>query len=208
MTASYQRMTQDFAKKKRTPQRKPAAGKRAAKPSKSAARKNTRRTQHKSTHKAPAWAWLIIGLLLGALITLLIYLANQPAPAETQSKPTATSTAEAKPPQPRFDFYQILKEQEIEVPDRSSEIAASTPENITYFLQAGSFKKQADAERLRAELLLINLEANIESANNKGSTWHRVIVGPFKSRSRVAKARSTLASQNLRPLLLKRKDNE
>ena len=202
-------MTQDFAKKKRTAPRKPATEKKLKKATKSTPRRNARRKANNKNNKAPAWAWLIIGLLLAALITLLIYLANQPKPSATSpAMPALTQETKAtKPPQPRFDFYQILKEQEIEVPDKSSEIVSSTPENITYYLQAGSFKKQADADRLRAQLLLLNLETTIEDANNKNSRWYRVIVGPFKSRSKVAKARSTLASKNLNPLLLKRPIN-
>ena len=194
-------MTQDFAKKKRTPQRKsPTSKGRTSKTS--AARKNTRPTAN--PNKAPAWAWLVIGLLLTALITLLIYLANQPKPGQARPAST-TETKDDRPPKPRFDFYQILKEQEVEVPDRSSEIAAATPQDINYYLQAGSFKSRSDADKLRAELLLSNLEASIESAESKGSTWHRVVVGPFMSRSKMAKARSILASKNLSPLLLKRK---
>ncbi|MGH1439628.1 MAG: SPOR domain-containing protein [Cellvibrionaceae bacterium] len=192
-------MTQDFAKKKRNTPSK-------SKPAKK--RKNTRRPAPKQ-QKAPAWAWLIIGLLLGALITLLIYLANKPQEDGNNQAASQTSKTQSKkenkPPQPRFDFYEILKEQQVEVPDRSSEIKAATPQNIHYYLQAGSFRSRSDAERLRAELVLIDLPTQIEERkSDKGGIWHRVVVGPFKSRSKMAKARSTLASKQLSPLLLKR----
>lgn len=192
-------MTQDFAKKKRNTPSK-------SKPAKK--RKNTRRPAPKQ-QKAPAWAWLIIGLLLGALITLLIYLANKPQEDGNNQAANQTSKTQSKkenkPPQPRFDFYEILKEQQVEVPDRSSEIKAATPQNIHYYLQAGSFRSRSDAERLRAELVLIDLPTQIEERkSDKGGIWHRVVVGPFKSRSKMAKARSTLASKQLSPLLLKR----
>ncbi len=192
-------MTQDFAKKKRKPQQKKTTSKR---------RTNTRRKPN-NTNKAPAWAWLVIGLLLAALVTLLIYLANKPDAVVQHSQNTGdkqtAKPVENKPPQPRFDFYEILKEQEVEVPDRSAEIKAATPANIHYYLQAGSFRNRNDADELRAQLLLVNMNANIESKENNGKTWHRVIAGPFKSRSKMAKARSQLASKGLSPLLLKRK---
>jgi cell division protein FtsN len=196
-------MTQDFAKTKRATQRRKTSGRSSTGNS---TRKNSRRTPAKS-NKAPAWAWLVIGLLLAALITLLIYLANQPKPGQntTQARVDTPKPEVKKPPQPRFDFYQILKEQELEVVDRSDEIKAAIPEDLTYYLQAGSFKNKNDADELRAQLLLSNLEANIETISSQGQTWHRVVVGPFKSRSRMAKARSILASQNMSPLLLKRK---
>ncbi|MFT6388657.1 MAG: cell division protein FtsN [Cellvibrionaceae bacterium] len=187
-------MNQDFAKKKRAASTK---GKSTSK------RSNSRRAKPKQ-QKAPAWAWLVIGLLLAAFITLLIYLANKPEKnSNDQVKPSVKK--DSKPPQPRFDFYEILKERQVKVPDRLSEIQAATPQNIRFYLQAGSFRNRDDAERLRAELVLVNLPTTIESkASDKGAFWHRVIVGPFKSRSKVAKARSTLASKKLSPLLLKR----
>ena len=189
-------MTQDFAKKKRS-----TPSKKSSKP-----RSNSRRKPNNS-NQAPIWAWLVIGLLLAALITLLIYLANQPRlkTGEVKASPSAPAQSTSnKPPQPRFDFYRILKEQELTVPDRSGEITAATPDNIVYYLQAGSFKNQADADELRATLLLANLETTIEQTNKKGSLWDRVLVGPFTSRSKMAKARSILASYQLSPLLLKR----
>ncbi|MEO0442584.1 MAG: SPOR domain-containing protein [Pseudomonadota bacterium] len=189
-------MTQDFAKKKR-----PRTRKTSSKP-----RANTRRTATKS-QKAPTWAWLVIGLLLAALITLLIYLANQQRAGSSRnsSTPPLAEPKTNKPPQPRFDFYEILKERELEVPDRSAEITAATPENTVYYLQVGSFRRQNDADALRAKLLLANLETAIEEASSKGERWYRVVVGPFQSRSAMAKARSVLASNQLSPLLLRRK---
>ena len=200
-------MTQDFAKTKRASQQRKTTSSKSRSGS-AQPRKNSRHTTA-NPNKAPAWAWLVIGLLLAALLTLLIYLANQPTPQHntTQAATESPEPTHNKPPQPRFDFYQILKEQEVKVPDRSGEITAAIPENRVYFLQAGSFRNKGDADRLRAQLLLANLEVAIETANNSGATWHRVVVGPFKSRSTMAKARSILASQNLSPLLLKRTSN-
>nr|WP_246386788.1 SPOR domain-containing protein [Litorivivens lipolytica] len=72
-------------------------------------------------------------------------------------------------------------------------------------MQAGSFKTNADADRRRAELLLLGLEAKIEAVEANGDTWHRVYVGPFTSRSKLSKARTTLISEGIETLLLKRK---
>ena len=166
--------------------------------------RNSRR-QANTSNKAPLWAWLVIGLLVAALITLLLFLANQqdaPQPPPVSKTPTK---APAPTPQPRFDFYEILKEREITVPDRSAEIRASIPDDIDYFLQAGSFRSDKEADKLRAELLLSNMAAHIEPSSRNGQTWYRVITGPFASRSKMAKARSLLASRGMSPLLLKRK---
>lgn len=189
-------MTKNYTPKKRSPQRKKTSNK-----------PRTNRRQSKKSNRAPTWAWIIIGLLLAGLISLLLFLANssdspQALPKTQQSPVKATK---ASPSQPRFDFYEILKEREITVPDRSAEITASIPTDIDYFLQAGSFRSDQEADKLRAELLLSNMEAKIESSNKNGQTWYRVIAGPFKTRSKMAKARSVLASRGMSPLLLKRK---
>lgn len=186
-------MTQDFARKKTRNSTKTKTKQRA-----------TNRKKPVKSQKAPAWAWLLIGLLLSALVTLLVYISNRSpatAPAQVQASAPEKPTTE---PQPRFDFYEILKEREVEVPDRSAEIQAATPQNIEYILQAGSFRNTDDAETLKAELLLANLPVTVEPVSTDTGTWHRVMVGPFSSRSKMAKARSTLASKQLSPILRKR----
>lgn len=164
-------------------------------------RPNTRRKA--PTSKTPLWAWVVIAVQSALLVALVLYIINLPKPTTAPLSSKAT-TKENKPPQPRFDFYEILKEQRIEVPDRSDEVIATIPSDTIYYLQAGSFRSAEDADRLRVKLILQNLETTVESATREGKTWHRVIVGPFTSRSKMASARSTLASSNLNPLLLKR----
>ena len=114
---------------------------------------------------------------------------------------------EAQPPKPRFDFYKLLPEQSIEVEVEPAEIerprAADTASEL-YLLQAGSFRQREDAERRRAELLLLGLDPRIEETSGDNGRWHRVYVGPFDSRSQMAKARSLTAGQDIDTLLLKR----
>lgn len=52
-----------------------------------------------------------------------------------------------------------------------------------YFLQVGSFRKNADAENLKARLALLGVLASVQSIDlaEKG-TWYRVRVGPFTKR--------------------------
>lgn len=188
-------MTKDFARAGRSSYPKKSGRK---------SRRNTRRKPARKT-KVPAWIWLLIGLLAAALIFLLFFIAQQ-RPSLVQKKNTLqNSESDTKIPKPRFDFYEILEQRTLEVPDHSDEITANKPDNI-FYLQAGSFRNSDDADELRAELLLLNFEAFVEQGSHQNQTWHRVIVGPFESRSKVAKARSVLVSNDLSPLLLKRKN--
>jgi len=182
-------MTRDFAKKPRPPSKAKKA------PTKS---------------QVPSWVWLFTGTILGAFIMFLTYLSGiTPAP---QSQPVATkpSKPKAEIPKPRFDFYQLLKESEVVVkePNKNldpSKSAAAAQKIEEYILQVGSFKKNTDADRLRVELILLNLDTYIEKVTvRNGETWHRVLVGPYRSHSKMAQARGTLVSNDIKPLLLKR----
>ncbi len=192
-------MTQDFAKKTRPPaKRKPPSKKRSA-------------PKAKPKSQVPGWVWLFTGTILGAFIMFLAYLSGI-APSHQKTAPVEPIAKQApeksEVPKPRFDFYQLLKETEVVVKEVPSHTAKETKaiEAQEFILQVGSFKKSADADRLRAELILINLEAQVETVTvRNGETWHRVLVGPYQSRSKVAKARSTLVSNDINPLLLKRK---
>ena len=114
-------------------------------------------------------------------------------------------TTKEETSQAKFDFYQILKGHEVKVDEK---VISATPEpsNIIYWLQVASFKAAADADNMRAKLLLINLNASIEKTTDKHEQkWHRIMVGPFTSRSKLAKARSILASNELNTIMIKRK---
>lgn len=191
-------MTQDFAKRPRRPaaKRKPAAPKRAK--------------TNPPKNQVPGWVWLFTGTVLGAFIMFLAYLSGiaGPPPEPTTASATQKPAPKSETPKPRFDFYQLLKETEVAVKDPPIETDSKNKaaDEQEFILQVGSFKKSADADRLRAELILMNLEAQVETVTvRNGETWHRVLVGPYLSRSKVAAARSTLVSNDINPLLLKRK---
>ena len=186
-------MTHDFAKKPK------------ATPKKKAKKAPPRKSQ------VPGWVWLFTGIVTGVFICFLAYLADitpEPAPAEITASKPAEAKVDSTKSTTRFDFYTLLPEREIIVPVEKTETEAETnPEpEMVYILQAGSFRTLADADRLRAQLILLGYEPRVEEVNvNNSDLWHRVQVGPFQSRSALAKARSTLISNGIDTLLLKRK---
>jgi cell division protein FtsN len=76
--------------------------------------------------------------------------------------------------------------------------------NDYYLLQTGSFRQRDDADRRRAELLLLGLTPTVEESTGDNGRWYRVYVGPFEAHSQMTKARSLTANQNIDTLLLKR----
>jgi cell division protein FtsN len=191
-------MSKDYAKKgssgrKKAPARKQQSA-RGAPPQKQA---------------SSGWRWYGAGVLSGVFLSFLLYLGTLP-PSDIQdagvNSEQASSEAEA-PPKPRFDFYTLLPEhsQEEDTPGaESARPLANTALSEYYLLQAGSFRQREDADRRRAELLLLGLEPSIEESTGENGRWFRVYLGPFGKRSNMSKARSLTAGQNIDTLLLKR----
>ena len=199
-------MTRDYAKKPRPPVRRPGY-----------------------QSRVPAWVWLFTGSVLGAFIMFLVYLTGiTPQPTQfpdltLNTTADASENAAPKPetgeideppatPKPRFDFYQLLKESEVakvESPTATTPVNGSEqlnrPDTGPHFdLQVGSFRNHDDADRLRADLILMNLEARIETVTVRNAeTWHRVLVGPFSTKTQLAKARGTLAANSIDSLVLR-----
>lgn len=134
--------------------------------------------------------------------------AAKPAPkAEAKVEAKAAVKVPAAEQKPRFDFYHMLKENEVPVGAAGGQPAVSEqPLQRTFILQVASFKTPQDAEQLKVELILMNLQAKTEEVTvRNGEVWHRVLVGPFDSRSQLAKARSTLISNGHQALVLEYK---
>ncbi len=74
-----------------------------------------------------------------------------------------------------------------------AEIPASSIGQESYYLQAGSFANAEEAERRRAAVLLLGLEAFIvQRQNADGVTGHRVRIGPFFDTNRLTEAKKRL----------------
>jgi cell division protein FtsN len=132
---------------------------------------------------------------------------EQPAAAKPQPESTkpSTSAATEKPPakpaddKPRFEFYKVLTDKQNAAaptkpadkprPPDKSQLAKPQPGdgksatfNDSQILQAGSFSNVNDAEKLKAKLALLGVEASIQTATipDKG-VWYRVRLGPYKN---------------------------
>ena len=184
-------MTRDFAKKRPAAQGRP---------------------RRKS--RAPGWVWLFTGAVLGGFIVFLVNLAKVELPEQAAPKelalPEASPEREPDTPKPRFDFYKLLRESETIAPATQATDGSGAQQSAEpaqeFILQVGSFRRAQDADGLRAQLLLLNLDAYTEQVELRNQeTWHRVMVGPFENHSRMSSARSTLVSNNYNALVLKRK---
>lgn len=180
-----------------------------AKGSRSGARK---KPQAVAPAPGSSWRWYGAGVATGVFLSLLLYLGTLPAGPDsgsgTEVAAAATAAAEKTPPKPRFDFYTMLPEQQITVDVEPAQVATPRTEPViqgeTFLLQAGSFRQSEDAERRRAELLLLGLEPRVEEASGEHGRFFRVFLGPFRTHAEMSRARGLTTAQNIDTLLMKR----
>lgn len=105
-----------------------------------------------------------------------------------------------------YTFYDDLeKGQELPLP----ETQVQQRKGDLYVLQAGSFRRWEDADRMRARLALLNVESKVQTVTmDNGEIWHRVRVGPYSSYREVDKLRRRMQSGNINSMLMTiRKDS-
>lgn len=136
---------------------------------------------------------------------------NPPVAAKPQAQPAVVAPGAAAPAsgvsgdKPRFEFYKVLTDKQdaavapsakpADKPQPESKpVAVSGPQ----FLQAGSFSNAADAEKVKARLAMMGIEAGIQTATipDKG-VWHRVRLGPYRSTDEMNKVRETLKQNGI-----------
>jgi cell division protein FtsN len=183
--------------------------------------------RRKGSGGIPAWFWLLGGILigLGTAVALMFkgYLPElkQNTPA-VDSKPAPTSEAAlledeveaSRPKKPRYDFFTVLPEMEVVVPEQELKLKAKPAPAATasraepgdqdkYVLQVGSFRSSSDAEERKARLAMNGLIANIQTVTVNGQTWHRVRIGPFTGARKADEVRRMLADNKIDTLVMK-----
>jgi len=96
----------------------------------------------------------------------------------------AATSDRDRPAENRFEFYDILPQYEVVVPDEKAPATGSTkprpaPAPGSYLLQAGSFSAAADADRLKANLALLGFESHVQRVTIDDNVFNRVRIGPI-----------------------------
>ena len=176
----------------------------------SAPRTTPRRKQGKSC----IWSF-VLGGMLGAFAVGLLWIQSSDVPTDTPDALPAKAERPAQAP-PSFEFPNLLRDTEVDIrtgpappppaprpepqaaaqPSQPTPAAPVAPTSTTgkgFVVQVGSFKRGADAERLKAELALLGISSRVEVATVPGGgTYHRVRTGPYADQAAVDKVREVL----------------
>jgi len=75
--------------------------------------------------------------------------------------------------------------------------ADNADEKFTYYLQAGAFLDQAEAENAKAKLALMGVSANIAERKSENGTLYRVRIGPFGQAEAMNRMRGKLTDNGV-----------
>jgi cell division protein FtsN len=208
-----------------------------------AARSRKQATRGGSRQSLPAWVWLGIGVVLG-LVVAAVFLASDWAPmlrkkTGPRPNPEAIAPRESEPPlasnkdkdgKPRknYDFYSVLPEMEVVIPDAeisakardeakaraqaaqqqaTNGTPAAAPPAATaasrYLLQAGSYPTPKAADEVKAKLAILGFVAQVQPVTINGKTWNRVRLGPYASAGELESAKAALADNGINAIALK-----
>jgi len=167
--------------------------------------KKKRTSTKPATKTTPAkshWPWFFSGLLSGLFVALIGFLGlfgTSPLQSINNNIMVQDSTiGDPSDESTDFTFYNLLSEAEVVVDVIAVELEPEIEENPNiYRVQAGSFNLMEDAEKLRAEIILLGLEVSISQAEVLGQTMYRVQAGPFIGNSIADDAVDLLARNNL-----------
>lgn len=165
------------------------------------------------------WKWMLITAIIISFAVFLVYLwssASKPtAPQNTQTEPNKTTTENTGGPQqeqkadiklepklPQFDFYTILPEKEVVVPEyeiktRTREERVGKAKETHYIMQAGSFKTFKEADQLRAKLASMGINSKVQKGKVGIVNWYRVKMGPYAQADSINAIRARLRQNGI-----------
>lgn len=109
----------------------------------------------------------------------------------------------------KYDFYEMLPNFEVVVPEKDKDVKRDLPAAAkierpgVYVLQAGSYRNEADANRVRAQLALQGVDAKVQRVAVDTDVWHRVRIGPINNLDELNKVRKQLQAAEVDALVIR-----
>jgi len=121
--------------------------------------------------------------------------AAEPKPAaKPEPKPEAKPAAAASSTDPLGDLAKAKAKAAAAVATTPTPALAPAAEPFEYFVQAGAYRTQEDADAQRAKLAMLGMEARVTEREQSGRTVFRVRMGPYPKRDDAERAKDKLES--------------
>jgi cell division septation protein DedD len=162
------------------------------------------------------------GLLAGAVLAAMAFswLGSRHKPSDTPEAPRpdphrglraadASASGGARKASEKYDFYEMLPNFEVVVPEKDKDVKRDLPAAAkierpgVYVLQAGSYRNESDAERVRAQLALQGISAKVQRVAVDTDVWHRVRIGPVNNLDELNKLRRQLQAAEVDALVIR-----
>ena len=118
------------------------------------------------------------------------------------------SAAESAEADAQFDFYDRLKNQQVVIPEQEKDARPDLPTSLIdrpgiYVLQPGAYRDAAEAEKLRARLSRLGVEATIQRVAIDADVFHRVRIGPYEDLGQLNAVRAKLRAADIDPQVMR-----
>jgi cell division protein FtsN len=158
------------------------------------------------------WTGLLIGFIAGFCVGLALYFFD-PRSAQQNGdgavpEPASARESTGDEPADRYDFYEMLPNFEVVVPEREAPVRPKVPtapveKAGSYVLQAGSYREFKEADRVRAQLALQGIESKVQRVSVDNDTWHRVRIGPITDLRELNRIRVRLREADMDVLVIR-----
>lgn len=192
-----------------------------------------RRHQKQTGSNIAWWRWILAALLIIGFGYFLSTLGDtdtepektqvtqvQPLPVKPEKPvkkiPKKKVQAEPELVEPQFDFYEILEDKEVRIPEyevkkrvkeeKVGKVKSATLTTPTqYILQVGAFKEYSQADKLKARLAFMGIQSKIEQAKVGNVVWNRLKIGPYSKLSTTERVRSRLKQKGISTIVVEEK---
>jgi cell division protein FtsN len=161
-----------------------------------------------------------VGALVGVVLAtgIFVYMTGKREAARDAIETPRPEPHRAAPADPvtttgvtaeKYTFYDRLPNFEVVVPEKDKEVKRDLPAAApverpgVYVLQAGSYRNQADADRVRAQLALQGIDATVQRVAVDTDVWHRVRIGPITKLEQLNKLRKQLQAAEVDALVIR-----
>lgn len=168
------------------------------------------------------WTGLAVGLAIGLAVAAGVWQYKSRPPAEPSAAKQKkrehaaerddTADGGEKAPNPNstgttWDFPKLLPNTEVVIPEKEKDVhhdvhAAPVTRPGTYYLQAGSYRHETDADRVRAKLGLAGIESKVQKVSVDTDVFYRVRIGPYTDLDALNRVRTRLRQADIDAILI------